>query len=764
MKQSCRAFPAAACRLLALLLCAMLFPCISFAEGDRASTLEKYLSVGYSMQNLFDAAGKALDRGADPKDVLEDMTVAANELDALDFLNCAVENVMADANPETQMLRKLADSRRLRVEMTGDYTTIGKPFYRIYDTPEVTDAVREMLSSVKGNVCLQPAYWTESDFSSVFGVKPDKFKPAAPRPGYVCIVLKDKSQSAPEQDWKGDPDNLTDVLEHLLDDLMMLLGDDQPVLTGNPQLASSFWFIDLKYPLRGRYGEDGAIKGYNVSLELTVQGAGSRKKIAELKHTEILPNRISEWSNWIAKAKFPRIYSSNADEFMAACTKWASSVRPQLQQERSSAIANTRISALNTEKILNALLVKQTEKLNDGWQKAIYADGAKNVSLEDGAISFTLRSYNLKLSELGDRTAENSEKWLQKALENAGNYDLEITLPLEDGLVSQKGMNVLRQAVQKAAAAAKKDFGSKDVTAALKEAFFPVPYEGQLKEASQLKNPTEAFTAWYAHNNVLPGYDVPDQVAAAAFALRTVQNVNLQGGPHAITLNCVGGSLNDIVSDSISAVVDKQAYLPASKRASVSDPGDTLLDVLLENTVSSVKKAKAKAAVSVDLDDLAQQTLPVEYRKLFSDFRWEDQVDALSDTLSSLPEEAAESFPKHGIISGGKKGTSVTFRPTGQVWPTYLLMRNTSTNRIAVTCMIHPKKNVTVRVPKGFYEIVWCSGPYWYGTEKLFGSLGSYSKSEATEILGSNMRHTIDLITAKQDGIPVHSADPDDFR
>ena len=301
------------------------------------------------------------------------------------------------------------------------------------------------------------------------------------------------------------------------------------------------------------------------------------------------------------------------------------------------------------------------------------------------------------------------------------------------------------------------------MTAALKDALFHLPYEGQLKEASQLKNPTEDFKAWYARTGVLPGYDVPVEAAAAAFALRTVQNVNLQGGPHAVTLNCVGSSLSDIVSDSISAVVDKQAYLPASKRASLSDPGEELLTVLLDDTVAAVKKAKTKSSVSVDLDDLAQGALPVEYRSLFSDFRWEEQVDKLSDTLAILPEEAAKTFPKHGIISGGKKGTTVTFRPDGQVWPTYLIMRNTSTNKIAVTGMIYPKKNLTVRVPKGFYEIVWCSGPYWYGTEALFGSLGTYSRSEATEILGSNMRHTITLISTKQDGIPVYPADPSDF-
>lgn len=762
MKRINHPCPSAAC-ILFVLLCAILLACTPTARADDTSVLQKYLKKDFTMQDLFDAAGKALDKGADPETVLEAMSAAANDLDALDYLNCAVENVMSGENPDTPELVRITENRRLRVETIADYTYIRKPYFGIYNTPSATDAVKSMLAHVKGNACLEPAYWTESDFPEVFGVKLEKYIPAEPRPGYVCVVIRDKSESAPEQGWKGDPENLTDVLEHLLDDLMDVLGDDQPVLTGNPQLASSFWIIELKYPFRGRYGEEGKIRGYNISFTLTVQNAANHKKTADLQYTEILPDRISSWNNWIAKAKLPGLYSSDA--YRAQCEKWAGTVRLQLQQERSSAVSSSRITALNAEKILNALLLSQTEKMSDAWQKAIYVSGARNIRIEDNTLRFSLRGYDPKLKELGNRVkSEDPEKWLLKALNNAQEYNLEISVPMEDGTISRKGLSLLRSAVQKAASSAKSSFSGKDMTSALKEALFPVPYEGQLKDAALLREPTTAFTDWYRRNRVLPGEDVPDAVAAAAFALRKIQNINLQGGPHAVTLTCVGGSLNDLVSGSISAITDTQAYLPASGRTAVSKPDEALLCSLLDSVVSAAKKANAKSIITLDLDHLTEQTLPVEYRQLFADFRWEEAVEKLSDTLSSLPEQAALTMPKNGILSGANRGTTVIFRSGAQVWPTYLIMRDTTTQKIAVSAMLHPKKSVTLHVPQGHYEIAWCSGPYWYGTETLFGSLGQYNKSETVEILSQKYQHTYTLITTQQEGVSVYSANPSDFR
>ena len=755
-------FPAAVCRLLALLLCVMLLPFAPTASAGDNVTLDDYLSPGFDMQDLFDAAEKALDKGADPKAVLEEMSAAVSELDALQYLDCAIGNIMADANPETKSITKLVNNRRLSIETSSDYEYIAKPRYSIYDTPSVSDSVKEMLGKTKGNACLEPAFWSESDFNKIFNTKPEQFKPAEPRPAHVCVVIRDKTQSAPEEKWKNDQDAITETLEQVLNDLTSVLDDDQPVFTGNPQLASSLWIIEIRYSLRGRYGDEGKIKGYNISLTLSVLDTKTHKQTAELKHTEILPNTIWEWDNWIAKAELPGIY--NSDDYMAKFQKWAKTVRPLLKQERSAAAANTRITGYNAEKVLNALLVRQTEKLADAWQKAIYTAGAKNISMEDGNLSFTLRSFDPKLSDLGPWSkAEDPEQWLHTALENASEYDLAVSLPLQDGTVPQKGITTLKTAVQKAAAAAKTAFSSKDMTAALKDALFPLPYEGELTSSSQLRTPTEAFAAWYDRHSILPGYDVPCSVAASVLAYRKVQNVNVQGGPHAITFTCAGESLKELGSDSISKVTDEQAFLPASKRE-VDDPQEALVRALAIRTVSAMKKVKAKAEISVDLDVLARDSLPAEYKQMFTEFRWEDLVEKLSDTLDRLPDEAAQEMPKNGIIKGGKKGTTVVFRAGDQTYPTYLIMRDTSTDKIAVSAMLHPKKSITVHVPKGKYEIAWCSGPYWFGTKVLFAGLGQYNKSETVKIRDKNYRHTYTLVAAKDEGVSFYDADPSDFQ
>ncbi len=760
MKQSL--FPAAVRRLLPLLLCIMLLPLTPAAAGDENVSLDDYLKSGFDMQDLFDAAGKALDNGADPKTVLEEMSAAADELDALEYLDCAIGNIMADANPETKDLAKLAGKRKLSIETSSDYEFIAEPRYSVYDTPGVSDSVKAMLSKTKGNACLEPAFWSESDFTKIFKVKPEQFKPAEPRPAHVCVVIRDKTQAAPEEKWKNDLDAITETLEQVLNDLTSVLEDDRPVYTGNPQLASSLWIIEIRYSLRGRYGEEGKIKGYNISLTLSALDTKTHKQTAELKHTEVLPDTIWEWDNWIAKAELPGIY--NSDDYMAKFRKWAKAVRPILKQERSSAAAGSRITAHNAEKVLNALLVRQTEKLSDAWQKAIYTAGAKNISLEDGSLSFTLRGFDPKLNDLGARSkAEDPEQWLQTALENASEYNLAFSLSLQEGTVPQTEINALKASVQKAAAAAKSAFGSKDMTAALKDELFPLPYDGELTSSSQLRTPSEAFAAWYSRRSILPGYDVPCPVAASVMAYRKVQNVNVQGGPHAITFTCAGESLKELGSDSISKVTDEQAFLPASERE-VNDPQEALVRALSIRTVSSMKKVKAKTEISVDLDTLTGGSLPAEYKQMFTEFRWEDLVEKLSDTLGSLPDEAAKEMPKNGIIKGGKSGTTVVFRAGDQVYPTYLIMRETSTDKVAVSAMLYPKKSVTVRVPKGKYEIAWCSGPYWFGTKVLFGALGQYNKSETVKIRDKKYRHTFTLKASKNDGVSFYDANPEDFR
>ena len=84
--------------------------------------------------------------------------------------------------------------------------------------------------------------------------------------------------------------------------------------------------------------------------------------------------------------------------------------------------------------------------------------------------------------------------------------------------------------------------------------------------------------------------------------------------------------------------------------------------------------------------------------------------------------------------------------------------------KIAVTAMALQGKSVTVKVPQGFYYIAWCSGPYWYGEQELFSTLGTYSKSEKVEILSSRYYHTFKLVKSNTGNTSIYGANPDDFR
>ena len=411
--------------------------------------------------------------------------------------------------------------------------------------------------------------------------------------------------------------------------------------------------------------------------------------------------------------------------------------------------------------VVNELLLQEATKQKDAWQKAILEGGVENLSTDENTVTFSLRSFNPKTADLGAfASAEDSNAWLMSALKNASGHDLEITAEIVDGAVSAKGKKVILAAVKKAASASKKAFSGKDFTAALKAYLFPVPVAGKVKGASDLSSPDPQFSAWYAdHGDLLN--NAPVEAAIAAFYMQKSQTLSVKDGPHALTLTCVGASLSDLVEDSISEIRDKQAYLPLAER---SDLENELKDTFLSKAISSAKKAKNKTVLTLDVDDLVTGEFPVSYRDYFSSFSWDSTVYALSTTLMKLPDIAAQPVPKAGVLSGRNKGTRVIFKLSDDSNPTYIIMRDANTDNIVVTAMALPKKSVTVKVPQGYYYIAWGSGPYWYGEQELFSTLGYYNKSERVEILSPRYYHTFKLVTSNSGNVSVSGANPEDLR
>ena len=91
-------------------------------------------------------------------------------------------------------------------------------------------------------------------------------------------------------------------------------------------------------------------------------------------------------------------------------------------------------------------------------------------------------------------------------------------------------------------------------------------------------------------------------------------------------------------------------------------------------------------------------------------------------------------------------------------------MREAESDELAVSAFVMPAHQTTLNVPAGMYIICWCSGPYWYGEQDLFGPAGSYQKSEPVEIKSLSYYHTFTLESVENGDISISRADPDDFR
>ena len=728
------------------------------AEGTELA-LEGYIRGAFTMDSLFAAAESALEDGMEAKQVVQEMIALADSEDALEFLNRAMDNCAAADSEESKKILALLEAdeehRHFETSFDNTYEHSRDLKFGIHDIPEASDELKAAFSTKNAHQSFEPIIWTEKDFNTVFGKSISQFKPANPRPAYACIVIKNDTQGEPDKSWfESEPDEAMEAMSEIIENLRRDLDDDMPALTGNPQLASSFWIIQLKYPFYARYGTEGEVKGYNCSLTVTVQDAVSHQKIGEISAKEQLGDTIYRWSNWIAKADIP--YLANRSNYES---QLMGKVRAAIQRERAALQANRPLTMLNAEKVVNAMLLQQTDKLNDAWQKAIYESGAKNIEIDGNTLTFALRSYDAKQKELGKYSAaEDKDKWLLAMLKNASAYDLEISVELENGNIPQKSVNKIKTAVQQAAPKARQFFSGQDFLAALKDYLFPVMERA--KSAEDLMNPAESFAQFYSGLGNLLDY-APVSVGAAVFQLQKNLALNVKDGPHAMELSCSSISLAELLSSSARAVLDTQAYLPAEERGT-GDVAGLVAEEFAAEAYKQIQKSGSKNGIVLDVDGLIVDGRPRGYEEYFEGFRWGDTIESLENTLDKLPDIAALPLPKAGLMRGNNRGTTVNFKLSKDSSPTYIIMRD-DYDQIVMACFALAGKTTTVHVQQGRYRIAWCSGPYWYGEEILFGELGAYSKSETVDIKGTNYSHTFTLESSADGDVNIYGATPADF-
>ena len=380
------------------------------------------------------------------------------------------------------------------------------------------------------------------------------------------------------------------------------------------------------------------------------------------------------------------------------------------------------------------LLSEMAQSETDPWRLAIYQAGAQNIADDGQALSFLLRSFNPGLDRLGNYDADR-ETYLDGLVQNVEAYDLEVKLALEGGGIGTGWEETIRDEVEKAASAAKAAFDQKAVRVAIAGSLFPETLDADAENAER----------------------------APLFRAQAKQSLSVADGPHALSLRCSGANPEKLLE---AARADTSLGFAKQANANQSEFDvirAAFLNALDERAAKIRKNPDEVFVLTLDIDDLSQYEID-DYDAYLDRYAFDEVLDSLAGQVYDLPDAAAQEFPQSGRISGSTKGTKVIVKGPKDQEGRYIQLRDDETDEVAVTGFIRPGKSLTVRVPKGHYYIMVASGPVWYGEEALFGDAGSYSRTEAFEVLGSKYYHTITLGGVVDGNMSSYSADSSDFQ
>ena len=746
----------------ALLSVCLLTGCLMLPAASEEE--ETFYIYSESAFGLLRNVGEALAEGADPAAVRAKMAQVAEEMDFQQEFEYACENVAAYDNANYRKIRKLLDGeeqRRLdiRTPAAGD-SYWGS--WSAYEMPEeLNDAARAFLEDPKAEYCFEPFWWLETDFKSVLGTPFDSFKPSRPRAGYACVVIRKGAQILPETNWKADEDISQEALYSAVSSLAWALEEDAPVLTGNPNLASTFWVFDLRYPFHGYYGDsaEDAIKGYDLDISLSVISAASKEPIAEIAQSEKLSSTIYGWEDWGAAPDVPNLSQNTKYE------TFVRDVRVALGRERSADLVNRKINYSNAPKVLNALLLKQADAADDPWEKAIYEAGARDIDMEGEQLSFSLRTFDPRLEEMSPYSQEeNLDSWLSQALYHTAESPLKVTVNVYKGILTHTSMNNLKKEVKAAAARAREAFENENLQEAIFRLLAPSPLAGKAKTAEDLVTPDSAFEDWTYMALSHTGQEITPQALAPLFYPVKNRRLITEDGPNGLRVEFTGVDAPKALHDTAQKVLDDLAFARQKDRPDEA-PQATLRKALANAALTEKADTLLSFPVPIPADPWTLHLIPQEFQDYLRSYDYEETAERLTESAEQLPAIAARSMPKNGRLSGGTSGAStVILKVSENSRPTYVCIRSASSGKVVATAFIHPGKQVSMDVSPGKYYIDFCSGPYWYGEEDLFANAGSYTNMDDPVTFQRNYSHTYILETSDEGTIGVHNVDPEEFR
>ncbi|MCR5567508.1 MAG: hypothetical protein K6F61_11705 [Clostridiales bacterium] len=752
---------------LALVL-ALLLSCAAFAEEsvqeENSGLLETFMAYD-TIPSLFEAAEDALREGIDPAAVLDALYEAADQKDMYPYFTYALENYVSMGGKGYNALMDVLSSEEstrheLNYDWSSDRSYISSISFDAYSTRQASEAFKSMVNDSGAQYCAPACLLKEKDFKTLYNTDFSKFVPSRPRAGYMCIVVKKDAHSWPNKTW-SDSDEDDDFLEQfsaVISAVCDSCGDSAPVITGNPNLASDFLIYDVSFSANRNYIINNVtrVRGYNTVFSVTLKDASTKKDLASYKETvkiKLNAGMYFKWDNGIMKVTDTPDFSNNS-----SMKSFGKAIASEVRKQENLASATRPLTERNAKAVLAGILETQAKDA-DAWEYAIYTGGAENISLNGSEVSFSLRSFDPKLKDLGSyRKAKSTSGWIAGAAKNIGAHDLNLTLKISDGKPTAQSLAQIKNAVRKAAGTAKKAYSSSDMVTALKDYLFPAPLEGKVSKYTQLPEPSDSFKELFSDRFRENEYLTAELFSIICYGQKNL-TVDTRNGPHNLGLTLTGIADPDkTVASAADTVVENMAALPVGERTALEDPEHALLETIAKTAFS----AKEKHTMSIDADELGISSMPDSYMNYLARYDIRSVLESMTGKIEVLPETAAVKMPGSKLLSGGKSGQPLTVKLPAGGKPTYIQVRNEDSRAVVATLFIHPGKSVSLKVPVGEYYLVYCSGTVWHGEKYFFNEPDAISVSESFEMKHNHtMSITLELVSDGNMG--VHSGSMDDL-
>lgn len=408
------------------------------------------------------------------------------------------------------------------------------------------------------------------------------------------------------------------------------------------------------------------------------------------------------------------------------------------------------------------LLEEQAEKQTDPWILSILRSGAKGAAIQNGSLTFTLRSYAPDLKSLGSYSrSPDQAAWRQSLLTGLSSWNLDISVPVDaNGVPGKRAGTLLMKAVKQAAKNAKAVFSKQDAVNALADLFWCAPTDEKKVTGSHLLAVTDEFSAFIeAHKDLFP-CDSPVEWAPAFFSLKGWE-FKAADGPEKISLSWQGIPCDTLINHAFDDAALVLAGTPASERLSRENLPILWRSSLANAAVSLAKGKNSKVwKTTFNLDDLIEGTLPAGYLSFFDSYKPKEALEKLTASYDQLPAEACEAFPKTGVNTSAKRGRTVTVRVDKSGRNTYVQFSDADTGVIRGDAFIAPGKNVNIRLPEGSYIVRFASGSTWYGLSSLFGPMGEYTASNPIIVAKPKWKLTAGV---SSEGFSLSPATVEDF-